>query len=270
MPEPDSPSREATTNAVSTRAALYAGAAEPMFVDDHFVPCRDPGHGDVIMGDVSLHISHRQLYEAQASEMFLLQENLETRDAHISRLMQRVTELEHYKNALKFQLNQRNSDYNKLSQALKAKQEKVSSQQVEIRKLQQHAFQNMPEGEGWTSGDDSTAKAELLKLQNRIKHWAKKYAAELLSDIRDDDGIRKINTPIARVACFAAVGAPEFLLRNLRKFSESEVLTKKLPAMLLQALLADYIYTTIIEQPFFSIAGQKDLLKLYRNLTQGT
>lgn len=273
MPELQNMDSEAMTDIVPTRAP---GEAQPDFEKVEVSVCYVFEDGDIMMTGVSRVLPHgsQQHTEVQTEEMNRLRESVMRRDARISLLLQRVARLERKEKKakkaknLKAQLNEKTADYNRLSHALQVEQEKVSSHEAEIRKLQRHALHNMPDGESWTSGDDGTVKADLFKIQDRIKHWAKKHAAGLLTDI-DGGRIRMINTPVARVARFATSGAPEILLGNVGRFSKSKTLNKKLPAMLLQALLADHIYLSIIGEPFFSMNHDKILFKVYCELEQG-
>lgn len=125
---------------------------------------------------------------------------------------------------------------------------KLVDQEKKLHDAQARVLKNI-EGDNWTSGDDSTVRADIEKLYARIKTWAKAHALDAMTDMGD------ISLARPEMSCLfdalsQVTSAINGTTNNLR-FFQTPRMNKKAPVILLQALLADHLYKEIVQKPFF-------------------
>jgi len=148
-------------------------------------------------------------------------------------------------------------------------EQNLVKQEAQIVQAQAYVFENV-KGDTWASGDDDTIRAEIEKLQSRIKSWAKKNAIDEMSSLErlDPDESAAFLELLANVARLdrTNLSDPQRALAHLT----TALMNKKSPMMCLQALLAYHVYTSIIERPFFALDSDDGTLQsVYRELKRG-
>ncbi|KAK2733111.1 hypothetical protein FQN57_002303 [Myotisia sp. PD_48] len=128
--------------------------------------------------------------------------------------------------------------------------EKIKELNSVIRRMQERAFGGVGGGR-WTAQPDQTIRDNLSLFQRQIRDWSKEYAIEsilmmeqlkLTGDEKDD-----FLNALAGVMTLAENGSiPEYLYAGK--------MGKRLPAIILNALLARDIYTLIFDDPFYFLS----------------
>ncbi|PYI16839.1 hypothetical protein BO99DRAFT_339293 [Aspergillus violaceofuscus CBS 115571] len=99
--------------------------------------------------------------------------------------------------------------------------------------------------------EDSTIRAKFETLQDQIRSWARKYSASALADL--DQNPRESKTTILRLlGPMCATSDWDILLERLA------VSQNRIPALLMQALLARHIMSEMFKNPFFAFVGSSD------------
>jgi hypothetical protein len=116
-----------------------------------------------------------------------------------------------------------------------------------VRKHQEESFKQMSTAR-WLPSEDSKVITELGRIKRDMRNWAKAMAVkgiEALNDL-DDLKAKSLLEDLSEVAVLENEGLPGGLT------------TPKSPALLLNALLAHHLFTTLFRSPFFFLLGIGD------------
>ncbi|KAL4919681.1 hypothetical protein BDW62DRAFT_216829 [Aspergillus aurantiobrunneus] len=118
---------------------------------------------------------------------------------------------------------------------------------------------------GYTPKEDRVVRDELAKLGEKIRNWAKKYSAASLEDLSALSG-KEQEAVIKQLRRFTSQADWDALIGSM-PFSQS-----KIPALLVQALLARDIFERIFGDPFFAftrlecestLPDSKEMMRVY-------
>ncbi|KAK0654926.1 hypothetical protein B0T16DRAFT_314540 [Cercophora newfieldiana] len=129
---------------------------------------------------------------------------------------------------------------------------KLLTQEKKLHDAQARVFKSI-DGDNWTSGDDSTVRADIEKLHSRMKSWAKVHALDAMTEMGELGPEDLVDFIMAVSQVAGAVN--DSALHTLESFKSPRA-NKKSPAILLQALLAHNLYRDIVGRPFFAIDQQ--------------
>ncbi|KAM3505007.1 hypothetical protein MY11210_008144 [Beauveria gryllotalpidicola] len=145
----------------------------------------------------------------------------------------------------------------------------LASQEAQIVRAQAHVFENVG-SDTWAAGDDNTIRAEIERLQSRMKNWARINAIDEMSSLahlepRESAIFAQVLARVARLD-----GTDSSHPRSVFAQLTAGFMNNKSPKMCLQALLAHHVYSNIIGRPFFAIDGDHGTLQaVYRELKRG-
>jgi hypothetical protein len=141
----------------------------------------------------------------------------------------------------------------------------IKKQETQIRQVQALAFEGIA-GDSWAAGDDGTVRTDLETLHSRLKSWARKYAVGEMSTIKElgPDERKSVIRVLAEVVRFRPG------VQDAIGHLESTPMNKRSPAMCLQGLLSNCVYSAIIDRPFFALGNSGETLQdVYERLQQG-
>lgn len=154
-----------------------------------------------------------------------------------------------------------------------SKQLKMSNASLQgaLDNIQERAFRSMDKG-GWTAPEDGKVRDNFLRLQEKIKKWAKNNALKITS---------------GRELEHLTVDQKQEIMQNLSEYCVSgnwdqiiqmmaPSVAKKVPYLFAHAMLSKDIFSSMFENPFFTleVLGEVDtsavsqLSNLYRAMIQ--
>ncbi|KAE8553648.1 hypothetical protein TMatcc_006902 [Talaromyces marneffei ATCC 18224] len=173
---------------------------------------------------------HSQLYQAQQKEKNMVRE-FNTR------------------------LNRYQLENQELSEHLQAKREEskqlrisYASLQETLDEIQERAFRSMNKG-GWTAPEDGKVRDNFLRLEEKIKKWAKTNAFQNVSGRNLDHlTVAQKQEVIESLSGYCVSGNWDQIIQMM-----APAVAKKVPYLFAQAMLSKDIFGGIFENPFFTL-----------------
>jgi len=191
--------------------------------------------------------------------------------SHLKEQEKRETELRMLRttsNGQQMTIRDQNQKISTLESHLEIARTKLVDQEKKLRQAQARMFKNM-DGDTWTSGDDSTVRAEIEKMHARIKDWAKKYALDQMSDM----ATLKPEELVDFIPLLSQVtGVINEAATDKLEFFKKPRMDRKAPIICLQAIIAQRLYADIIGDPFFALNHNTDgsIKRIYDDLLNST
>jgi hypothetical protein len=146
-----------------------------------------------------------------------------------------------------------------------------ASLQRTLDEIQERAFRSMTNG-GWTAPEDRKVRDNFLRLQEKIKNWAKTNAFQIASG-KDLDHLTvgQKQEIIKSLSGYCVSGNWDQIIQMM-----SPAVAKKVPYLFAQALLSKDIFGGMFENPFFTLEVLGDvafpaasqLFNLYRAMVE--
>ncbi|KAL2156292.1 hypothetical protein VTH82DRAFT_1037 [Thermothelomyces myriococcoides] len=122
----------------------------------------------------------------------------------------------------------------------------MQNQEERIRQVQTRVFKDIG-SDSWATGDDGTSRTDLENLYFRLKNWTRKHAIQDMCETSNlaPEEYKMFLRQLSNVVQLGS-GTPDPI-----EHLKGQHMNKKSPAMCMQGLLAQYVYSRIICQPFF-------------------
>ncbi|KAE8342567.1 hypothetical protein BDV24DRAFT_162458 [Aspergillus arachidicola] len=176
----------------------------------------------------------------------LLRQEFEAQSQRLAEeVRQHERDRQQQRSAYEYKLQQRDTKIRKLNEILSRLSEDNEQLQTIVVAHQEHALQSMASNNGWAPKEDRVVRDELLKLDGKIRSWARSYSVKSLTDldnIQDNEKDKVIQElgEYCREQDWASL---------MCKVSFS---FDKVPVILLQALLAKDVFGRMFVDPFFA------------------
>ncbi|RAH43078.1 uncharacterized protein BO95DRAFT_369359 [Aspergillus brunneoviolaceus CBS 621.78] len=169
----------------------------------------------------------------------------ETREREIiDDLNKRANHHNHRVSRLRDQARNQKTVIKKLEQQIYVHKEKIAKLQAMVIARQESALESLNAGKGLAPMDDHEVQGALIRLQENIRSWARKYA---VSDVARLENVSEAELDLVVVDLGTYCSEPSWLsLVNRLSIS-----VDKIPAILMQAALANMVFEWIFGNPFF-------------------
>lgn len=195
-------------------------------------------------------IQNLQVEHAQTVQQFVTHsKNIQQRDVCIAQLVQENKNLER-------NLNKLNGECNRLqSIALTA---------------QEGALRAMEQG-GWAAKEDRVVRDELVKLQEGLRLWARKYSRSAVNSDMESVSARQKDKVVEELKEYCVQTNWYSLLKRM------PISSNKVPPIFVQALLTKDIFQNIFADPFFAfpetfddpeLPNRNEMRLLYHTMTR--
>lgn len=131
----------------------------------------------------------------------------------------------------------------------------------QLRDVQEGAFRALKKGT-WTPKEDHRVREDFAKLEESIRTWAKAYALPDISTLQAKITETEKNSVLSRLDGYYDVQNGDW--EGLVSCTKSLV-QKRLPRILVQALLAKDIFKNIFDNPFFCLNEETENEEQFRS-----
>jgi DNA-directed RNA polymerase subunit F len=170
---------------------------------------------------------------------------LQARQKHVeNQAQQAVQKYQQEINAQNMEIMYQREEMANMSKNMSILEAEQEEREQQLRRIQEGALRHLKTGK-WMPQEDSFVRAELMKLEDSLRSWAKKYSTQQISDLAE------LHTTDKQRLVAALKG--DMIARDWDSLvgMTAGLVKKRFPIIFTHAILAKYVFDDIFACPFF-------------------